>query len=439
MLIEVLASAVVLLIVSGGVFGLVQAMSHSSAEDRHRSEAFAISQEDQARLRTMRLSALNGFTQTREVTLNGSNFTVRSTAAFVNDTTSASSCGTPEASTADYVLISSEVTWPRMGSTKPAKIESIIAPSKVLSLDPSHGTLTVAARTALGKPLAGLNLAGTGLSTGTGPFSGITSELGCTMFADLAAGNYSLLPSGTNLVDKDGKPPAATEVSVVRRGTNTVTLEYDHPGTIPVSFETIFQGKPIAAKADSVFVFNTGMTTAKAFSTTGAVREAEVKATPLFPFSSPYSVYAGSCSANNPNPEGKAGAPGAAGVANVTVTAEGTVPAKVQIPALELTVKNGAALIKGAKVTITDKNCKDSKGNPVKRTYSTNVSGNQSAPASEVAEPGLPWGTYEVCASAKIGASFKRKKISTVTVQNLTVPALATIDLASGTESGECT
>lgn len=441
MIIEVLASAVVLLIVSAGIFGLLQATAHSSSEDRHRSEGYSVSQEDQARLRSKRLSALNALNETRTVTLNGTKFSVHSTGIFVNDLTATSSCATPETSTADYVKITSEVTWPKMQGAKPATIESVVAPSKSLSLDPKNGGLSITARNAQGAPLPGLKLTG----SGPAPFNGETNELGCAMLTDLPAGNYSLLPSGLNLVDKDGLPPAAMPVSVTANAPPTpYAVQYDHPGTIPVSFETLSAGKLVPAKADSIFVFNTGMSTARIFSTTGLVRESTVNATPLYPFPSPYSIYAGLCAVNNPNPEGKAGVPG---VATVAVTPSGTVPAKVQIPAFELTVKNSAALIKGAKVTITDKNCLDAGGNKIKRVYTTNEKGKQTAKppvAGEPTEPGLPWGVYEICASAEISkGSIRRKTLivsgsSSVPVQSFATPTTATIDLSSGTTSGEC-
>jgi hypothetical protein len=186
------------------------------------------------------------------------------------------------------------------------------------------------------------------------------------------------------------------------------------------------------------------MSNARIFTTTGAIRESAVNATPLYPFPSPYTIYAGSCTYNNPNGEGK----GAAGVANVSVLSGETKllgSVKVQIPALNLTVKNGTVPIKGAKVTITDKNCKDVKGNGIKRVYTTNIKGNQTATpatAPEAIEPGLPWGEYEICASAELTkGSFRRKSLtgsSIVKVQSLTTPAIANIDLSTGTTSGEC-
>jgi Tfp pilus assembly protein PilV len=435
MLIEVLMSAIVLLIVSAGIFGLMQATAHSSSEDRHRSEAYSVSQEDQARMRSMRLSALNALNETRTVSLNGTKFTIHSTGTFVNDLTGTTSCTAPE-TTADYAKITSEVTWPRMQGAKPAAIESIVAPSKSLSLDPSNGTLTITARNAQGAPLPGLKLVG----SGPAPFNSETNSLGCALF-NLPEGGYTMVPSGINLIDKDGKAPAAMPVSVSTGVSRSYTVEYDQPGTIPLTFETLVAGKLVPAKMDSVFVYQTGMSSARIFSTAGLLREFTVNAAPLYPFPSPYSIYAGACSVNNPNPEGKVGAPGAAGVANVAVLSGETKAvgsAKIQLPALNVTVKNSSALIKGARVTITDKNCKDSSSVLIKRTYTTNGSGNQTATpavAPEAIEPGLPWGVYEVCASAEISGTFRRKKVSSVTVQSLTTPATATIDLSSGYES----
>ena len=439
MIIEVLASATVLLIVSAGIFGLLQATAHSSSEDRHRSEAYSVSQEDQARLRSKRLAALNALNETRTVTLNGAKFTVHSTGTFVNDVTGTTSCSAPE-TTADYVKISSEVTWPRMQGAKPATIESIVAPSKSLSLDPKSSTLTITARNAQGAPLPGLKLVG----SGPAPFNNETNALGCALF-NLPVGDYTLMPSGINLVDKDGLAPAAMPVSVAAEKSNPYAVEYDHPGTIPVTFETLVAGKLVPAKMDSVFVYQTGMSSARIFSTTGLVRESTVNATPLYPFPSPYSIYAGACAINNPNPSEVIGAPGAAGVANVAVLQGETKAvgsAKVQLPALNVTVKNGATLIKGAKVTITDKNCPESTGTKIKRTYTTNASGNQTATpavAPEAIEPGLPWGEYEICASATVSGTIRRKSLtgsSSVKAQSLTTPATATIDLSSGYSTG---
>ena len=106
-----------------------------------------------------------------------------------------------------------------------------------------------------------------------------------------------------------------------------------------------------------------------------------------------------------------------------------------------MTVKEGSKVIKGAKVTITDKSCKDPKGNPIKRVYTTNSEGKQFTAGSltEETEPGIPWGTYEVCASAIVSSKVRRKISTTVPVQSLTSSTALTIDLNSGSwENVEC-
>lgn len=439
-LIEVLVSAVVVLIVTGAVFTLMNSTARSAAEERHRSEAYAVAQEDQARLRSLRISELNRLNQTRTVTLNGTPFTVTSTGVFVNDTTTSSSC-TNGASSADYVKVGSTVTWPSMGSRPAVVIQSIVAPANG-SLDPSHGTLTVSAANAQAAPIPGIGLSG----IGAGTFSGTTDSSGCAMFPDQPSGNYTLTPSGVaaGLVDKDGKAPGPITVGVIAGATNSVSLLYDLPGRIEqVLFNTKnAQGETIASSSDSIVVFNTGMTQGKVFGTPGGTRVASIEAPSLFPFASPDTVYAGACGENNPNPSGEANPPGAAAMASVLVPANGAAPnPTLQLPALYLTVWSGTSLIplskvEGAHVIVSDEGCSVS-GKPVKRVYTTTPNGALGSPTnSKLEDPGLPWGTYSVCADN----GSRRYTTSEVAVQNLVSGTSLNLylGLLSGSESGVC-
>lgn len=402
-LIEVIVSAVVAITIAAGIFGLLESSARSAGEERHRSVAYALAQEDEARLRAMQVPSLNNLNQTRIVTVDGTPFTVKSSAIFVNDSTGTSSCGKENAS-ADYVKASSTVTWPSMGSRPPVVIAGIIAPPNG-SLDPTHGTLTVSVENARGLGVAGIGVSG----VGAGSFSGVTDASGCAQFVDQAAGNYTLTPSApTGFVEKDGNPPQSQIVTIVAGTTTTTVLQYDRAGSIEVEFLTRVGGKLVSSSADSVVVFNTGMTTAKAFGSPGGTRTASLTATPLFPFTSADTVYAGSCTGDNPNPTGVAKPPGAAALANVLVPSGGTVPATVQLPALNLTVWSGTSTtpvgpVSNAHVTVADRNC------PVTRTYATNVSGN-------LADPGLPWSDYDVC----VDDGVRRQLIPNVSVRNLT-------------------
>src|ERR1700753_2611059 len=109
-LIEVLVSAVILAIVAGAVLSLITATTHSAASERDHSIAFGIAQEEQARMRTMRISALKELAGTpRKVTVGGTTFMVESRGKFVNNNTGTSSCS-GEGASADYVEITSTVS-----------------------------------------------------------------------------------------------------------------------------------------------------------------------------------------------------------------------------------------------------------------------------------------------------------------------------------------
>ncbi len=292
-----------MVIVAVGVLGAVEAATRSTSEERHRARAHGIAEEDLARMRAMRISDLSNLNQTRTVTSDGTPYTVASRAEFATDATGTASCQAGLAA-ADYILITSTITWPSMGGRAPVREQSIVAPPNG-SVSANSGSLAIRVENAQNDGIAGVGLSG----SGAGSFSGSTGSNGCVIFGNLPAGNYTLTASGSSLVDRDGNPPQPTSTSVVAESTNTMVLQYDHPGDIQADFVTRVGGNLVPSSADSIVVFNTGMSTAKAFGTPGN-RVAQVTASPLFPFASPYSVYAGTCEGDNPNPSGQANPPG---------------------------------------------------------------------------------------------------------------------------------
>lgn len=428
-LIEVLVSALCVAIVGGAVLTTLQATARSSADTRNHTMAQAIAMEDQARLRSMRISSLNKLNQTYPVTLDGTTFSVTSTGVFVNNTSQTASCTTGQTS-ADYIRITTSVTWKALGNRRPVTMQSIVSPSNG-SLDPGHGTLTFSTINAAAQPLAGVGISG----TGPGTFSGTTDAGGCANFADLPAGNYTVVASAPGLVDKEGKAPTTLSPSpgVIASGTQTVVLQYDKPGALEVGF-TYRVGSTSEFKASSagaIQVFNSGLKEPFTFTAPGGVPAAAIATTAkLFPFTSPYAVYAGTCSSNNPNPTSDPESPGALAVASVTVPPGATLAplpkGTIQLPALNLVVKKDGSPLVGAEVKITN-----SGGCSFSRKTTTTTGG-------VLADPGLPWGTYNVCAATTTGTIRRKSLPSAVEVKNLTNPALKEIDLTSGTTSGAC-
>jgi len=432
-IVEVLISAVIAVSVAAAVVSLINTAARAGTEQRHRAQAYAVAQEDQARLRALRISTLNKYTSTRTVTVGGTNYTVTSTGAFINDITGTASCGATN-STADYAKVSSTVTWPTIGATPPVVVESIIAPPNG-ALDPSHGGITVSAINAAALPLSGVSVTG----SGTGSFSGTTDSAGCAGFPDIASGNYTLTPSAAGLVDVDGNAPASQTVSVVGGSTNTISLQYDQPGSVPIAFKYMnTSGTLVNSFSDTLVASNTGMSAPETFGTPGGTEVGTITATSLFPFTSPDTFYAGSCSGDNPNPTGMANPPGAAALANVLVPAGGTAATRtIQLPALNLTVWSGnnssspGSKVNAAHVTLTDDNCTLPSGAPVKRVYATNTLGS-------LTDPGLPWSQYDLC----VDNGTRKQLINNVVVKTLTsAGTTVTVYLgssATGILSGTC-
>lgn len=428
-LIEILVSALVLAIVAGAVLSLLQATARSANDERRHSEAYALAQEDQARLRSIRLSSLNRLQEKREVTLDGTKFTIESTGVFVNNSTgNDSSCTTGETS-ADYVRVTSKVTWSGLGSRPPVVVQSIVSPSTG-SLDPNHGILIVTTKNAAGLALPGVALSGAGAST----FGGSTDSTGCANFADLPWGNYTVTASGSDLVAKNGYPPEATPTSVKAGGTNTLPLEYDHRATLPVEFQYRVGSTSTfkVAKLDAAYVFNIGMNPAHPYWTPTKAREASITATPIFPFLSADAVYAGACSANNPG--------AGPGLANVTLNPGETAPLlKLQVPSLEITVNKSGTPTSGAKITVEDDNC-EIEGKQFVRSYISEAQGHQSSSASSTEpEYGVPYsGSYDICASLVISGTTRRATANNISVKSFTSGTPVSLNITGSSTSDVC-
>jgi Tfp pilus assembly protein PilV len=393
-LLEVVVSAIVILIVAGGVFTAMGAATRSTAEERHRSVAHGLAQGDIARMRSLRISDLANLNETNTTTQDGTVFTIVSRGQFVTDATGTASCQDGVAS-ADYIQISSTVSWPSMGSRPPVANTSIVSPPNG-SISPDSGGLAISVEDSQNVGIPGIGLNGTGPDT----FSGVTDEEGCAVWGNLPEGNYTLNFTGiaSGLVDRDGNPPGPQTVSVVGESTNTVVFQYDDPGSIAVNFTTSRYGAgPAPSSADSVVFFNTGMTAAQVFGTAGTPATS-ITADTVFPFSSDVAVYAGLCEGNNPNPADDDPPPVPEALGSVLLPPGGSASAAVQLPALNLTVRTGSSSgspgspVVGATVRVSDLRCPDEPTLGFKRTLGpTNSSG-------RLDDPGLPYGVYRVCA-----------------------------------------
>lgn len=403
-LIEVLVSAILITVAAVGVFNALDSASRSTAQERHRAQAHGLAQGDLARMRTMRISDLSNFDETRQVVVEGNLYTVESVASFQTDETGTASCEKGTAA-ADYIQIRSRVTWPSIGSRPAVVSRSLVAPPNG-SISAESGALAIKIESAINEGIEGVGLAGVH-EKGEDSFSGPTGVNGCAIFGNLADGNYTLTvspPLGGELIDADGNPPEPELTSVVAEGTNTLVLQYDEPGGLEVVGKAWIGGEPVPSALDSAIVDNSNMTEERLIGVPGELGSSAGELT-LFPFGSPYSVYAGACEANSPGleevPEGLEG------VVNAVVTAgEVTGEVTVDVPGLGLTVWSGpnegekGTPVEGATVVVTDNLCDDAEGAPVRRVQTTNALGG-------LDDPGLPYGGYDVCVEWESEAGIK--------------------------------
>jgi hypothetical protein len=304
-----------------------------------------------------------------------------------------------------------------MGTHTPVTASTIVSPPSG-SVVPNTGSLLVVISDADNDPISGVVLTG----SGAGSFNGTTGASGCVLWRNLPAGNYQMAASGTaaGMVDPNGDPPPGNTptpsktVSVVDQSTNTVSLQYDTPGALAVNFKTepYGNGTPVNSKADGITVWNSGMQSAKTF--TSSLLQTITTPSVLFPFASPsaYAVYAGTCAANNPDPAGDGS--NAAAIGNVVVPSGGTgtlAPNSIRLPALHLTVMSGTdssspgSVVNGADVHVADMTCTPS--TPKTTIYATNSSG-------RLADPGLPYSTnYRVCADASFSGTRRMNYVRT--------------------------
>jgi len=429
---ELLVSAIVLTLIAAGTITALTAINSASAQERLRGQAQALAQADQARVRSMKISDLsNNFTQARDVT-QGTNqqFTVTSTTQFVTESSGTTSC-TENTASADYIKVRSSVTWPTIGTRPPVVLESIIAPPTG-STAVTRGALQVSITNAAGAPRANVPVSGTGPQA----FNGSTSTNGCIIFSNLPVGTYSVTPSLAGMVDPNGLAPAAQTVDVIGQSTKTLALQYDTPGLVTATFRV--KGYPPTStvvtnqQATGIMLFNTGMQTERLFGA-GAMATTQQTTMTLFPFTSPYAVYAGRCAANNPTPGG-AGA--ALGIASTPVAPGATVAVspQIQLFPLYLTVYQGTAASgtpsSGAAVRIEDLDCPG-----VVYNFVTNAAG-------QLPLPGLPYSDYEVCvrgqSSVGTPAAIRRVLVATTAVKTTNGTTL-NVPLGGGSTTVLCT
>ena len=291
-LLEALASAVLLAVLTLAVLQSVDGATASSGRNKARSVAAQLAEQDQERMRGMRFIDLSNYRKSTTVPVDGANFTVDSRTDWIRDATGATESCTNDSSQSSYLRIRSTVTSAIVGTeTKPVVIDSLVAPG-VDTFGPDQGTLAVKLLDRDGNPVAGKTVTITDASR---TMSDVTNSLGCAIFGFIAKGDYTVsLPTVGWVSDK----PIPTG-KVIAGQVNVLSINYDRAATVTASFKTQWPGDTAPTRlavgwklnADNAGLAGLPITTVA----TPSSPAAQVTVNDLYPFKTAYSFYSGDC------------------------------------------------------------------------------------------------------------------------------------------------
>jgi len=119
---------------------------------------------------------------------------------------------------------------------------------------------------------------------------------------------------------------------------------------------------------------------------------------PMFPFTSPYTVWSGTCAGNEPSKYGQ--------TTPTVQLASGGAPMTVNVlePAIDVTARVGIVAVSGANVYVypTTPGCSTAR-----------ISLGPTGSDGKVANPGLPFGTYDVCADYRPASGSRTRVVWT--------------------------
>ncbi|HZV75707.1 MAG TPA: hypothetical protein VFF79_18510 [Conexibacter sp.] len=411
-LIEVVVSAMLLVLVASGVYLGLDGASATSGINKHRSQATEIAQQDQDRMRAMAVTELSNYRATATTTVGPLTYTVASSASWITDDTGTASCTSGQAK-AHYLRIASSVTWPSM-RVKPVTVESVVAPPAG-SFGTNLGSLAVQVRDRNGNGVQGVSVSLSGAQS----YADQTNGIGCVLWGYLPVGNYTVGVSKQGYVDPSGAAAPSRAAGVVGAATSTTAFDYDLGGQIKATYETLDRsgGTPVAANGTAFTAVTSHLTVPLAPFGDGQPHATYTSGL-VYPYTDPYGAYAGSCAGADPT---LYGAP-----AQLALVQPGGITAvTLREPPVDLLVTQGGRPVQGAtvKLTGTGSGC----GPLPART--TGADG-------YVTDRALPFGPYSVCVQATIVATTYK---ATGTIAN-TVPTgvpvgSATFNLAT---AGTC-
>jgi Tfp pilus assembly protein PilE len=379
-LLEVIVSAALLAVMIVAVYTSFDFANRNSGVDRSRAVAASLASADQERLRAMPVADLSkladiGAQAQPDKTIGGVTYTTTSQADWVADASQTRTC-TSNGAAADYLKIVSVVAA-KDQPLKPVTIRSVVTPP-VGTFGAGQGSLAVSVVNAANAVVPGVNVTLSGASNQTRT----TDSSGCAFFGYMATGGYTAGLSFTGYVDPDGNPAPTKAENIASEAVSTESFKYDLADSVAVTFDTQNvdgSGNLLTTTKATTGTYvrfgQSGMVSSRSFG--DGTAKSSITADKLFPFTDPYSVWAGNCDAAKPTTP-----------ATILATASGPPSVVVREPTLVFAITNN-----GTKVA-----------SPTVKVTATGGCSGTTTLANTTAGTGrrwdaLPFGTYSYCAS----------------------------------------
>jgi len=438
-LMEVMAAAVLLLVISMATLKVFDASNRVAGASKSRTIASDLVQQDLQRMRAMTAADLSNYHLTRDVAVTGGGTaTVTSRAEWVRDAGGVESCSVSN-SQADYVRISSTVDLGDVN--KPITMATLIAPP-IASFDANTGTLTVKVTDRTSNPVAGADVA----ISGPTALSDTTNSLGCAVFSHVPVGTYSISTHKDGYVDRSGGDPGSASGVATAGKVAVVGTTLDIAATTTATFQTWVNSYAAASNGGTSGVWitsNADALTADPLTSTGDANDvttasgfqSSIKVSTLFPFTEGDMFYSGSCASGEPSQSISnywTSTPANPGIVK-PLDQGGTFTTTVRQPPLPIKVTSALGTAQaGVKIIATPTGCPADK-----MELTTNAQGLATHTASPY-DPGVPFGTYTVCASQPNGiGGYFVKQLTNVDVKSFSA-SLQTLALPTGISASPC-
>jgi type II secretory pathway pseudopilin PulG len=403
-LLEVIVSAAVLALVAVAVLAGIDGAQSSTGREKARSVAANLAEQDQERLRSLQVDSLADYSETRNVNVDGSDFTIVSTGTWVRDDTGGTVSCQNNSKQADYLQITSTVTNSSVGTrTAPVVVKSLSAPSVAYST--TRGSLAVQVNNRDGVGVAGLvvNIDGPTSDSTT------TNDTGCAVFQYIPVGNYNITLNRPGWVDHFGTTVSVGNQDVTAGTLNVQKMDYDQAATAVATIGTYKPGSTSTATANLIpsTAFKVSATDSeepgllRTFASSPSTTAAgTLNLTSLFPFKTEYGVYTGGCPEADPTNYDADYFPSYTG--SVLTDPGQTDAVTVRQPPLNFRVRNKAgSYANGITVEMTLRTntaeCTEPKYSMTTATnpYTSSAGWPSKGPLSF--DPGVPFGKYDYC------------------------------------------